>query len=262
VIVSWKPNLVDSPHPAEGSLAELHEIRKGDLGEVVVWHELGHNYITVFLPLRHAITLYNEHFMLFSHLQEFYADITALYHSSPKARLTTLFLRTDALQWYRESEPHTRGAHAIGSIILATVLENPKAWPSFRLPGKVPQENIELNTIRYLYDHIDTDYSLEEDRALRDMINDWIRRHGEEALRRKGEIILPNKLSMMIMAGDDRKAQSERDAWVADKLKEAIAAGLTDDPEEQSDQPDHQVITVNGTKILIRGSGSRIEIPW
>ena len=108
VVVSWRPNMIDSPRAANGTLAKKHGMSKGDVAEVVVWHELGHNYVTTFLPPMHVIRLYNDYNMLFHQLQEFYADMTALHHCSPKARLACLLIRLDCLSWYSETESHTR----------------------------------------------------------------------------------------------------------------------------------------------------------
>jgi len=157
VIVTWKPSLVDSTTPATGRLAEAQHVRQGDLGEVIVWHELGHSYITNYLPMDQVIELYRQHALLFGHLQEFYADLTALYHASPHARRVTLMLRLDGLDHYDESEPHARASHAIGALVLHEVLAHPDAWPSFHFPPAVPKRQVELNSIIYLYEHMDPD---------------------------------------------------------------------------------------------------------
>ena len=119
VIVSWRPSLVDNPRPLGGVLAKRLGLRKGDLGEVVVWHELGHNYVNSFLPIRHVMALYRHHSLLYRTLQEFYADLTAVYHSSPHARRAALLLRLDEIESNRESEPHTRAALGVGSLLLS-----------------------------------------------------------------------------------------------------------------------------------------------
>ncbi len=228
VIVTWKPSMVNSDTPATGKLAEIHDVKLGDIGEVIVWHELGHCYITNYLPNDHVVELYREHKILFSHLQEFYADLTAIYHASPGARRVALMLRLDGLDRYNESQQHARASHAIGSLILLEVLDNPDDWPSFHFPPAVPDQQVELNSIIYLYEHMDPDWSLNEARALRELVGDFIKKSGEKTLRARGVVPLPNKLKFSILAGQDRKHQAARDAYVAKKLKALIAAGRAD----------------------------------
>jgi len=240
VIVSWKPGLVDNPKPAGGKLAEIHGMTKGDIGEVIVWHELGHNYITEFLPLKHIITLYNDYYLLFSHLQEFYADITSIYHCSPHARLAAMMLRLDEFRDYSEGECHTRAGHAIGSLILSHVLSRPedlkRTWPSIHLPPKVPDKEVELKTLIYMYEHIDPKWTLAEDRQLREFIRKFIMSQGEKVLRRGGELKLPGRLSFKLMVAEDRDWQQKRDQWVREKLAKVIELGFADKPAEKDEK--------------------------
>ena len=247
VTVSWKPSLVDNPNPAAGELAKIHKMTKGDIGEVVVWHELGHNYITSNLPVKSVWPLYEDHRVLFFHLQEFYADMTALYHASPYGRLATLMLRLDGLDWYREDEQHDRAAHAIGAIILADAMSDPGKWPSFHFPPEVPKDHVERRTIIYLYEHIAPTWSLDEDRRLRTMIGKLIRANGNEIFKKKGKVPLANGLTFRLMAADDREHQKKRDAWVTGKIKELVKSGRADKPDKKKSK---------WTRA------SRIEIPW
>jgi hypothetical protein len=232
VIVTWKPGLVNSNTPGSGKLAEIHDMKLGDLGEVIVWHELGHCYITNYLPIKHVVELYNDHNMLFGHLQEFYADLTSLYHASPHARRFALILRLSSLDRYNDSEEHARAAHAIGSLILHEALASPEDWPSFHFPPAVPKQQVELNTIIYLYEHMDPKWTLKEARALRELAGDFIKRSGEKTLRAKGVMPLPGKLSFSLMAGQDHKHQAARDTYVTEQLEAMIASGRADQLEE------------------------------
>jgi len=236
IIVSWRPSWVDNPKAAKGYLAERHEMTRGDVAEAIVWHELGHNYITKFLPSKQVWELLVDHRMLFDHLQEFYADMTTLYHSSPRARLVVMMMRLNELYGYDDAEPHTRAAHAIGSLILANVLANPDKWPSIHFPPEVPEEEVERNTLIYVYENIDPAWTLAEDKAMRDMAKKFIMVNGEKVLRSKGRIRLPNKLSFKIMTGDDHELQPKRDTWVADKLKAIIKSGRADKADEKWDK--------------------------
>lgn len=239
VLVSWRPNMVGSTRPLEGNLCKSHGFKEGDIAEAIVWHELGHNYVTTSLPLKHVIKLYNEHQMLFSHLQEFYADLTSLSHSSPQARLMAMMMRVPSLLHYSSDEEHTRAAHAIGSVVLMHMLREPDKWPSVRFPAEVPKEKAELNTIIYVYKHISPEWTLAEDRQLRTMIKDFTKKYGEKALRTKGRVYLPEKtLYFQLMAAEDRSMQKKRDEWVAGKLKELIKSGRADkkSSEEVEDQ--------------------------
>lgn len=228
VIVTWKPSMVDSNTPGTGKLAKVFHLTLGDLGEVIVWHELGHCYITNYLPMQQVLELYKNYKMLFNHLQEFYADLTALYHTSPKSRRVTLLLRLDGLDYYDDSEPHARASHAIGSLVLMEVINHPDDWPSMHFPPAVPKQQAELNTIIYLYEHMDPDWSVKEARALRELAGDFIKRSGELTLRHRGVLPLPNRLSFSLMAGQDHKYQTQRDEYVSKKLEQLIASGRAD----------------------------------
>jgi hypothetical protein len=262
VIVTWKPSLVDSDTPGTGKLAEVHGMKLGDLGEVIVWHELGHCYITNYLPMQHVIELYNQHAMLFGHLQEFYADLTALYHASPRARRVTLMLRLESLDRYDESEEHTRASLAVGALVLHEVLANPDDWPSFHLPPAVPRQQVELNTIIYLYEHMDPGWSLKEARALRELAKDFISKSGEKTLRARGVFPLPNKLKFSLMAGQDHKLQAKRDEYVAKRLEALIESGRADtlDEDETYDPPLRRPLR-DGEKVYRDPEALRIDIP-
>lgn len=253
VIVSWQPNLVDNPKPAKGFLAKRYGIKKGDIGEVVVWHELGHNFIMHFSDPKNVITLFRKHFMMYLHIQEFCSDMTALYHCSPRARLATLLIRLDSLEWYREVECHARGAHGIGAILLTHFLEKPDKWPSIHLPPEVPKEDVERKTIIYVYEHIDPKWTLAEDKALRELVKKFMWSKAKFVLRKKGEIRLANGLKFKLMATDDRDHQPKRDAWVTEKLKAAIKSGRADKPKKKDDSEE---------PTTMMWKGNRIEIPW
>jgi hypothetical protein len=227
-VVSWRPSMIDNPKPAGGYLAVRHKLTKAAIGEAIGWHELGHNYIASFLPVKHVFELYENHSKLYYHLQEFYADMTSLYHSSPGGRLALMFTRLDGMDRYNESEEHDRAAHAIGAIILTNVMTSPKKWPGFHFPPKVPSSEIELNTIRYLYEQIDPNWSITEDKALRLLIKKFIATNGARVLRSKGMVALPSRIPFMLMVSDDRAHQAKRDAWVKTKLESLIKSGRAD----------------------------------
>jgi len=241
IIVSWRPTHVDSKKKFSNEKmredygltvhgAEDHNFTMGTMAETIVWHELGHNFVSISMPASRIIKFYMNHTALYSHLQELFADMTALYHASPPSRLFTLMFRRGCLKDYDDMECHTRGAHAIGAILLARVLEEPEKWPSLHFPGKVPEKDIERNTIIYMYRHIDPKWTIEEDVNLRDLVNKWLLRRGDYALKSKGKLILPNKKIFWIMATDDRDEQPKRDAWVKEKLEAMIKSGRADDP--------------------------------
>lgn len=262
VIVSWKPGLVNSNTPGTGKLAEVHDMKLGDLGEVIVWHELGHCYITNYLPMQHVIELYNEHGMLFNHLQEFYADLTSIQHSSPRARRFALMLRLDGLDHYDESEEHARASHAIGALLLHEILQNPDDWPSFHFPPEVPKQQVELNAIIYLYEHMDPEWSLKEARALRELAGDFISKSGEKTLRSRGIAPLPGDMKFSLMAGQDHKYQAQRDAYVAERLKTLIETGRADKLEEdETYDPPVRRSRGNGEIIRRDAEALRIDIP-
>ncbi len=228
IVVSWRPDLVGDHRLLQGDLARMHQFKRRHLAEIVVWHELGHNYISVFLPTDAVFELYQRYGMLFHHLQEFYADMTALHHCSPKSRLLTLMFRLDSLSLYDRTEQHTRAAHAIGSILLTEFMTNPDKWPSVHFPPYLPKHSTELSTIIYMYERLSTNWTLEEDKALRQLAERFIKRNGNTIFRRQGKITLPNRLNFELLAAKDKEHQAKRDAWVEAKLKQLIKTGRAD----------------------------------
>lgn len=263
VIVTWKPSMVNSTTPGTGLLADLHDMKLGDLGEVIVWHELGHCYITNYLPMDHVVELYENHAMLFHHLQEFYADVTAIQHSSPKARRFALILRLEGLDRYDDSQQHARASHAIGSMILFEVLKNPDDWPSMHFPPAVPKQQVELNTIIYLYEYMDPKWSVKEARALRELAGDYIKRYGEKTLRSRGMVTLPDKHKISLMAGQDHKLQAKRDDYVTKKLEALIESGRADTlaEGEEYDPPLRRPLR-DGEEYVRTKDDRRIDIPF
>jgi len=254
VWVTWKASMVDSPKAGEGGLAKHQGLTEGHMAEAIVWHELGHNYVTEFIPMKSVVALYTDHRLLFSHLQEFYADLTAIYHGSPKARLNAMLFRLNELAGngfseYNRDSAHTRGAHAIGALFLAKVLEDPKAWPSIHLPPEVPEKDVELKLINYVYETIEPTWTFREDEAWREFVGDWVKKYGTRALRSKGQVQLPNDLEFRIMFAEDRENQEARNRWLAAKLKAAIASGRADKEAKKL-----------GKRLYIPGYGPRIII--
>lgn len=228
IIVTWKPHLVDNENPAEGRLSRIHDYRLGDLAEFICWHELGHNYITQALPTAANIELYESYSELYSTLHEYFADLTALYHCSPRARRVVLMFRLEELDHYDPHESHRRGEHGIGAILMADMLANPEDWPSVHFPPSVPEQQVELNTIIYVYENLSTEWTVAEDIRLRGIAEEYVQDHGERTFRSKGEVRLPNRLRYYLMVEDDAEAQQERDEWVARKLTQLAEQGRTD----------------------------------
>ncbi len=269
MVVSWRPTNVDNPRAADGALAKTLGVTKGDIGEVVVWHELGHLFISSAFSADTAYELYTKYELLYGHLQEFFADMTAIYHATPHARRIALVLRLDSLDppygKYREIEPHTRGANAIGSMFLSEVLMDPSKWPNVHLPPKVPETEPELKTIVYVYEHFTATWTFAEDKAMREWALKVVKTQGDQIFRSKGMIPLQEKNSFSLMEAQDREFQKKRDAWVTSKLNAAIAAKLTDkEPPASATMPGNHgtVITINGHTIRTGDQmPPRIEVP-
>jgi len=222
IIVRWNPSLVDNPAPQAGKLAKEHGLTKGDIGEVYVWQYLGYSYITVSLPINTVLDLYQKHKHLYTHVQEFYAYLTSMYHCSPRARRAAMLMHLTTLQGQAGSEASRRACRAISSLFLAEVLADPKKWPSVKLPWSIPEENVERSTALFVYANISPDWTLDEDRALLETIRKFVRSNGEQVLRAKGRVQLPNKLVVMLIEPDDREFQAKRDAWVKKQLEKVL----------------------------------------
>jgi hypothetical protein len=225
VVVTWQPHMVDSTKVLEGDAAAAHQMTEGNEAEAIIWHELGHNYVTLGFDMNQLYDLYTKYEILYMSLQEFYADMTALYHCSPPGRKATFLIRVPSFHWNDVNDPHVRGALGVGSYLLATILSDPAKWPSFHLPTTVPETDPERKCILYMYEHLDPRYTLEEDRNLRELVGQLIKTRGATIFRSKGAIPLPNKLEYKITPSEDRDLQVKRDAWVAAALKKAIDSG-------------------------------------
>lgn len=276
ILVTWKPLMVDSPEPAGGKLAEMHGYKLGDLAEVIVWHELGHNHITETLSTKDNITLYERYSDLYSTMHEYFADMAAIYHGTPPARKLAIQFRLEELDYYTQDSSHCRGAHGIGAIIIADMLKNPDAWPSVRFPPAVPKQQVELNTIIYVYENLPPKWTVEEDIRLQGLAEEYVKKQGERTFKDKGKITLPSKLTYMLMIGEDREHQPKRDDWVRGKLEELIsdgradklAAGKTYDPPKRDksrrNTDFHSGVTIVNGEIVKDDDNRppRIEVPW
>lgn len=225
IVLSWQAHVVDSTKPLEGDAAAAHQMKEGDEAEAIIWHELGHNFVSLGFDLNQLIELYKKYQILYNSLHEFYADTTALYHCSPPGRKATFLIRISGLHWNDVNDEHVRGSMGIGSYLLANVLSDPAKWPSFHLPTTVPETDAERKCILYMYEHLDPQYTLDEDRNLRELIGNLYRKQGASIFRSKGTISLPNKLEYKMTPSEDRDLQVKRDAWVAATLKKAIDSG-------------------------------------
>ncbi|MBT7171977.1 MAG: hypothetical protein HN909_09460, partial [Phycisphaerales bacterium] len=90
-LVSWRPAYVDSTDPFDNDKmeeayglrihrAEEYGFTMGNMAELIAWHELGHHCISSTFTIDQIEILYNNHRELYGVLQEFYADMAALYH--------------------------------------------------------------------------------------------------------------------------------------------------------------------------------------
>lgn len=237
-VVTWRPQMIDDPDELKGWLAKKHGITKGHAAEAIVWHELGHNYVSNFLPLKHVLELYRNHSIIYFHLQEFYADMTSLYHSDPPARRLAMMFRTDSLEANDTRDPHVRAGHAIGAMILAEVLSDPSKWPSFHLPKKTPPKDPERVCILHLWDHLDPGWTFAEDKAIRSLVYEFIRRKGKLVLTSRATVFLDNGLRFKLPLGEDREHQKKRNAWVVEKLKAIHAAAKRATPAEGEIEPE------------------------
>lgn len=275
ILVTWKPLMVDSTDPAEGKLSEMHGYTLGDIAEVIVWHELGHNYMTEAISTKDNVTLYDRYSDLYSTLHEHYADLAAIYHGTPRSRKVAIQFRLDELDYYTRDSSHCRGAHGIGAIIIADMLTNPDKWPSVHFPPDVPKQQAELNTIIYIYEHLPAKWTAEEDIRLQELAETYVMKHGKRTFKSKGEFTLPSKLKFALMIGEDLGHQAKRDKWVIGKIEELIADGRADklkegetyNPPKRDKERRRNFTTttiVNGEVVHSTEDGAppRIEIPW
>ncbi|MEO0475522.1 MAG: hypothetical protein AAF085_06075 [Planctomycetota bacterium] len=276
ILVTWKPLMVDSTEPAKGKLAKMHDYKLGDIAEVIVWHELGHNYLTDALSTKNNLELYDRYSDLYSTMHEYFADMAAVYHGKPQARKMALQFRLDELDYYTNDSSHCRGAHGIGAIFITDVMMNPDKWPSIRFPPSVPKQQVELNTIIYAYENLPAKLTAEEDIRLQGLAEEFVMKQGEKTFKSKGEIPLQNRLKFNLMVGEDRENQPKRDAWVTTKLEglisegraDKLAAGETYEPPKRDKErrrtefPNFKIVNGEIVKEQQEDGPPRIEVPW
>lgn len=222
ITVSWNPSFVGSTVAEKGRLAEHHGITKGDLGEVIVWRQLGYSYLSESLPIRRVMALYNGNRHLYQHLQALFANLTSMYHSSPKARRTAMLIHGSTLHAPGKSaEAYVRSCRAISSLLLAVVLAEPKKWPSIKLPYTLDGDGVERQVSTYVYNHVEPTWTLAEDRAFRNELRSFFRTNAARSLRNRGKLVLPNRTVFMLMEPDDRPFQAKRDEWVKKQVEKA-----------------------------------------
>ncbi len=228
VLVTWDPKRIGSSIPANGALAQKHNLTQGDLAEFIAWHELGHNYVSIALPKDVVVALFTKHSELYRHLQEFYADMTAIRHVSPRARRIPCMMRLNELDHNDNKEAHTRAARGIASVLLTEFMLHPEDWPSVHFPPVVPDKDIELNVIKYVYEHWDTKWSIKEDLKLREIAETTMRKQAKSILKSKGRIKLANKLNFNLYHEYDAQDLLKREAWIKTQLQKLISDGRAD----------------------------------
>jgi hypothetical protein len=219
--LSWNPSLVDNTTPKAGSLARKHHVTEGDLGEAMVWQQIGCSYMTECLPLMTVVELHNNHKHVYWHLLYFYGNLTSMYHCGPKARRTAMLMYASEMQQKASAEGFVRACRAISALFLTKVLADPSKWPSVNLPHSVPTGQVEEKTGIHAFQNVEPTWTIAEDRAWREALLAFFRVNRERALRGRGRLILPNKTLFMLMEPDDRKYQAKRDAWVTERLEKA-----------------------------------------
>jgi len=219
--VFWNPSLVDSTASEKGRTAARHGLTTGNIGEFVVWRQLGLSYITSSLPVKTVMGLYNDNKHLYQHLQWFYGNVTSLYHCSPKARRAAMLVHATTLQDASAAEAYLRSCRAVSSLFTAIVLAEPSQWPSVQLPHSIPDQAAEATTGLALYRSLQPTWTLAEDRAFREALRKFFRANGERVLKSRGRLVLPNRMGFMLMEPDDRKFQANRDQWVKQQLEKA-----------------------------------------
>jgi hypothetical protein len=223
VVVSWNPAQVDETKPLEGEL-KRYEATSGDIAELTIWYHLGTNFVLSCLPLDQLVAMYADHKLLFDHFQDFLALQTAVYHTGPRARLTMLMLQLGPAGLRSDRESQVRASRAFGSMWLAEVLTDPTKWPNVHLPATAPEKDVEETMITNLYANVAADWTLAEDKALRELIRNFVTTKADQVLRTRGEITLANKLSFKLQAPDDRELQKKRDAWIVERVNKLAEA--------------------------------------
>ena len=245
IIVSWRPYYLGKMKflTEEDLIALLGEAAPciknqkftyNNMAATIAWHEMGHNYVTTSFREDVVMKLYTTHGKIFSHIQEFFADLTVLNHAPAGSKLFGMMFRVPSLFHYNHQECHARGcAHAVGALLLSHILKNPKKWPSFKFPSKWPKLDIEKFVIGYTYSQLrQKTWTMKEDAAMRKFVVNWSGKVGKRVFKDSGMIILDNKHKMHLLADKDYDLQIKRDKWIVKQLEKLRKKGKLDPPEE------------------------------
>jgi hypothetical protein len=135
------------------------------------------------------------------------------------------------------------------------------------LPATVPKEDVERNTLIYLYENWDKYWTLGEDQALREMYDKFLQKNGKKVLQYRGTFTMDNKIKFSLTVSEDRAFQQERDKWVAEKLYGLIKKGRADAPKSIQESTGPKILTVKTSdgrtiRLMTRSQGPRIDMPW
>ncbi len=218
VTLSWDPSALASQEAIWGPVGEQYGIVRCHDAEFDVWRNLGYNYLLVTVPAPALVKMHTEQEFLYNHLQDFFARMTALYYSSPRARLAGLIKGGLVLDAQGVAESTKRSHYAISVVVMNHVLEDPGKWPSFSLPLEKARKDPELTVVKYLLENLGENWTLAEDRALREIVGDFMRATGGHVYRTGGEVPLPNGHAIKLIRLEDTALQQRRDEWIVKKL--------------------------------------------
>jgi hypothetical protein len=219
---SWKADELDSQESPNDHSMTGHGTKQGDMAEIGIWGTLSGAALMASIPIQTLGPIFQNPTdkEAFQRYELFQSQLAVVCHGSPRSRHAGMVIFFSGFMKKYGANPSATTRRAIGSMFLAELLADPAKWPSIRMPDSLPADNAEAVLGEHCIGQIDRNWTLAEDRALREAALAYNKANGRDAMR-TGKIVLPNKLATMLDVEKDAKTKAERDAWVMSRFEKA-----------------------------------------
>jgi hypothetical protein len=217
--VAWPPAEMDNGENTG------HGFSKGDLNDLSIWCIMGTALTWTQVSPQSLGSLGEKEKSGLLRFQDFRAEVTGLYYSTPKARRWGEILYLLAWKEMYAAMPIVNARKANGAMFLVEVLTDPAKYPSLPAPADAPAENTEEKLAEQYRDWIQKHgWTVAEDMALRKAIQGFAAANDDATLLRTKQLVtLPNKLKISLDPAEDESLRPLRDAWLKKQLDKAIS---------------------------------------
>lgn len=223
--ITWDALELDSTDPPKDHTMTGHGTKQGDMADMSLWINLSTAALMASFSMETLSAVFSneQDKATFQRYQLFHGQLAALYHSSPRARHAGMVIYFSGFMKKYGTGATAGTRRAIGSMFLADLLADPSRWPSIHLPSSLPPDNAEGALAEHCIGQIDRNWTLAEDRALRDAALAFYKANVGKQVLKTGKITLPNKLAAMLEPDKDGPFKTQRDAWVMKHFEAAKA---------------------------------------